>query len=202
MTTSEPNVFEEVYDEQWFEDLFYQQDKIKEEEKDEKKRKAKRQNTRIKLKVRACLYIPNMKQRKHFEQNEIVILLTHIINHYNPVQFIKYELLNNEEKQMFSKCFKECVILPLKDFIKCRLYPYPKEEGLFHSNKLKVKNEQIKRFESENLTLLKDYFNSFLFHKYLQQMNFHATKCMSRMSKKRMTCVVKLLRAKFKNEYL
>ena len=32
MTTSEPNVFEQVYDEQWFEDLFYQQDKIKEKE--------------------------------------------------------------------------------------------------------------------------------------------------------------------------
>ena len=121
MTTGEPNVFEEVYDEQWFEDLFYQQDNIKEEEDDEKKRKDKRQNTCIKLKVRACLYIPNMKQRKHFEQNEIVILLTHMINHYNPVHFNKCELMNNKEKQVFSKCFKECVILPLKSFIKCQL---------------------------------------------------------------------------------
>ena len=69
-----------------------------------------------------------------------------MINHYNPVQFNKCELMNNEEKQMFSKCFKECVILPLKDFIKYRLYPYPEEEGLFHFNKLKDKNENIKRF--------------------------------------------------------
>ena len=69
--------------------------------------------------------------------------------------------MNNEEKQMYSKCFKECVILPLKDFIKCRLYPYPEEEGLFHSNKLNDKNEHIKRFVSKNIALLKDYFNSF-----------------------------------------
>ena len=62
MTTSVPNVFEQVYDEQWFKNLFYQQDKIKEEEEDEKKRKDKRQNNLIKLKVRACLYIPNMNQ--------------------------------------------------------------------------------------------------------------------------------------------
>ena len=73
-----------MYYEQLLKDLFYLQDKIKEKEEEaeeEKKRKDKRQNTRIKLKVRACLYIPNMKQRKHFEQNEIVILLTHMINH-------------------------------------------------------------------------------------------------------------------------
>ena len=40
MTISESNVFEEVYDERWFEDLFYQYDKIKEEEDDEKRRKS------------------------------------------------------------------------------------------------------------------------------------------------------------------
>ena len=92
--------------------------------------------------------------------------------------------MNNEEKQMLSKSFKECVILPLKDFVKSRLYPYPEEKGLFHSNNLKDKKEHIKRFVSENVTLLKDYFNSFLFHKYLQQIILHATKYRSCMSKK------------------
>ena len=93
--------------------------------------------------------------------------------------------MTNEEKQMFSKSFKECLILPLRDFIKCRLYPYPEEEGLFHSNKLKDKNEHIKRVVSENITLLKNYFNSFLFHNYLQQINLLATKYMFCMSKKK-----------------
>ena len=88
-------------------------------------------------------------------------------------------------KAKICKCFKECVILPLKDFIKCRLYTYPEEEeGLFHSNKLKDKNEHIKRFVSENITLLEDYFNSFLFHKFLQQINLHDTKNMSCKKKK------------------
>ena len=106
--------------------------------------------------MRACLCIPNIKQRKHFEQNEIVILLTHMVNHYNPVQFNKCELMNNEEKQMFSKRYKECVFLALKDFIKSRLYPYPE---------IKDKSEHIKRFVSKNKALLKGYFNTFLFRK-------------------------------------
>ena len=46
------------------------------------------------------MFVHSQQQRKDFEQSEIVILLTHMINHYNPVQFNKFELMNNEMQML------------------------------------------------------------------------------------------------------
>ena len=214
--------FEQTYDESWFEDLKacidetppqyetpfdeytvvdYPYNQNETEFGKIYKKKLKRQNTRIKLKLRACFFIPNMKQRKDFDQNEIVILLTHMINHYNPVQFGKCELMSDEEKRMFAKYFKESISPMLKEFTKLRLYPYP-DEYAFSGRKQKDKNETIKAFVYENLTVLKEYFNSNNFHKYLQQINIHATKYISCMTKKKKTCIIDLLRSKFDVDYM